>query len=85
MRTKYWTDFGIAVVVVIACIVGWFTGYFQRSNDYSEIEKMLILILAFSVLFGLRLDVKGANRWEAVSAAFLGVAFLLAVVLLVFV
>lgn len=85
MRTKYWTDFGIAVVVVIACIVGWFTGYFQRSNDYSEIEKMLNLILAFSVLFGLRVDVKGANRWEAVSAAFLGVAFLLAVVLLVFV
>ncbi len=84
MRAKYWADFGIGIVVVAACVVGWFTGYFQNSNDYSEIEKMLILILAFSVLFGLRVDMKGANRWEAISAAFLGVVFLIAVVLLVF-
>ncbi|AVK99364.1 hypothetical protein SIN07_08055 [Pediococcus inopinatus] len=84
MRVKYWSDFVIGIIVIIACIVGWFTGYFNNGNSYSEIEKMLILILAFSVLFGLRMDMKGANRFEAVSAAFLGIAFLLAVVLLVF-
>ncbi|WP_062904056.1 hypothetical protein [Pediococcus damnosus] len=84
MRTKYWSDFILAIIVIIACVVGWFTGYFQNGSNYSSIEKTLILILAFSVLFRLRMDMKGANRWEAVSAAFPGVAFLLAVVLLAF-
>ncbi|WP_412989715.1 hypothetical protein ACLJJ6_01570 [Pediococcus siamensis] len=84
MRAKYWADFGIGVVVVIGCIVGWFTGYFQNSHNYSEVEKILILILAFSVLFSLRVDMKTANRLEAVSAAFLGITFLIAVVLLVY-
>lgn len=85
MRPKFWGDFIVAIATSIALMIGYLTNYFRKTSGYSEIEKILIIVLVIGVIYNIRRDMDGANKWEAMSAMLLGLVFIVAVIVIAFV